>query len=115
MVVRMKRAFYERHGKFGTRLYNTWGKMKSRCNNPNDKDFARYGGRGIKVCEDWIRFSRFEQWALHNGYSDNLTIDRIDNDGDYEPSNCKWSTMAEQNNNRSLTRDWHGRYARKVA
>lgn len=90
-----------RHKMSGTRLYNIWVGLKKRCNNPNDPRYDRYGGRGISVCEEWDKsFQSFYDWAISNGYSDDLTIDRIDNDGNYEPTNCKWSTNKEQCNNR---------------
>ena len=86
----------------GTRLYSIWSGLKGRCNNPNDPRYDRYGGRGISVCEEWnTSFQSFYDWAISNGYSEDLTIDRIDNDGNYEPTNCKWSTSKEQCNNRS--------------
>lgn len=89
------------HGMTGKRLYRIWANMKSRCGNENVKCFQYYGGRGISVCDEWKNsFETFEKWSIENGYSDNLTIDRIDCDGNYEPSNCRWSTMKEQSNNR---------------
>lgn len=90
------------HKQSGTRLYHIWQDMKKRCFNSNDTHYHRYGGRGITVCEEWANnFEAFYKWALDNGYSEGLTIDRINNDGNYEPSNCKWSTLQEQSNNKS--------------
>lgn len=94
------------HGEHGSRLYNIWRGMKQRCNYKKQIGYEKYGGRGIKVCKEWEEdFVQFRDWAYSNGYSDELTIDRIDNDGDYEPSNCRWVTVKEQSNNRSTNRN----------
>jgi len=86
----------------GTRLYKIWGSMKGRCCNPNDRDYKQYGGRGITVCNEWIdSFVVFQEWAYANGYREYLSIDRKDNNGNYEPSNCRWITIEEQNRNKS--------------
>lgn len=90
-----------KHGLSKTRLYKIWVAMKQRCNNQNSKEYYCYGGRGIKVCEEWNDFITFEKWALKNGYSDKLTIDRINNDLGYFPKNCRWITKQEQLKNTS--------------
>lgn len=85
-----------RHGDDRTRLYQIWGNVKTRCYNSNEQHYHRYGGRGITVCDEWKNdYVVFKKWALSNGYENNLTIDRINNDGNYEPNNCQWITRSE--------------------
>ena len=97
-----KRRCRGTHGYSRTRLYDIWHKMRQRCSWERAEYYDRYGGRGISVCQEWDEdFSAFCVWALQNGYSDSLSIDRIDVDGDYEPTNCRWSTMKVQENNRT--------------
>lgn len=92
------------HGMKNTRLYRVWHGIKTRCLNSNDTSYSRYGGRGIEICDSWIDFENFMEWALKNGYSDDLEIDRIDNDGNYEPNNCRFTTIKENQNNKSTNR-----------
>lgn len=89
-----------KHGQSRTRLYHIWKGMKQRCIDINASNYANYGGRGIKVCDEWLEYENFKKWALSNGYSDNLSIDRINVNGNYEPKNCSWATNEEQSNNR---------------
>ena len=81
------------------RLYRIWKGIRARCNNESQTSWAHYGGRGIKTCSEWDSFDAFERWALQNGYDDSLSIDRINNDGNYEPKNCRWATRKEQRRN----------------
>ena len=91
-----------KHGKRYSRLYTIWLNMKQRCTNPKTKQYPNYGGRGIQVCSEWMdSFESFYNWATSNGYSDKLQIDRINNDGNYEPLNCRWATRKEQCANKS--------------
>jgi hypothetical protein len=97
----IKSHYLSPSGKYrNTRLYNIWGHMKKRCDNSKSANYKYYGGRGIKVCAGWLDYQVFAKWAYQNGYNDNLSIDRIDVNGNYEPSNCQWVTMKEQQNNR---------------
>lgn len=91
-----------KHGKCNTRLYRIYKCMKTRCYNKNRNDYKYYGGRGIVICDEWLNdFMAFYYWSINNGYDDTLTIDRIDVDGNYEPSNCRWATQKQQCNNYS--------------
>lgn len=88
------------HKESATRLYKIWVQIKRRCLNKNLPSYPMYGGRGITICEEWMRYETFRDWSLANGYSDSLSIDRIDVDGNYEPSNCRWATKSQQVINR---------------
>ena len=90
-----------RHGGRHTRLYNIWRCMRQRCYNPNASRHQNYYDKGIKVCDEWQSFLAFREWALQNGYRDDLSIDRIDVNGNYEPSNCRWADQITQQNNRT--------------
>ncbi len=93
------------HGLHDHPLYHIWAAMKDRCYNTNNKRYERYGGRGIRVHENWIaNFEIFYNWAISKGYRPGLTIERIDNDGNYEPGNCRWATVLEQQQNTSRTK-----------
>lgn len=90
------------HNESNTKLYGVWLSMKRRCDNSNTTYYNRYGGSGITVCDEWVSsYESFKEWALSNGYKEGLSIDRIDNDSCYCPSNCRWVTSVAQANNRS--------------
>lgn len=98
------------HGGSGERLYRVWGGMRNRCYDRHRREYPNYGGRGIKVCDEWLHdYAAFRDWAYSNGYDPSLpgkecSIDRIDVDGDYCPSNCRWVTMKDQSFNKTTTR-----------
>lgn len=95
---------FSKHGMRRSRLYNCWVNMRSRCNNQKNKAYKNYGERGITVCNEWDNsFEEFMKWALSNGYSEELTIDRIDVNGNYCPNNCRWATTEQQANNQRKT------------
>lgn len=89
------------HGMSKTKLYGVWRSMRQRCSKPYCRQYKNYGGRGIQVCDEWnADFNAFYLWSMETGYKPGLTIDRIDVDGNYEPSNCRWATYKEQGNNK---------------
>lgn len=95
-----------KHGACGTKLYNSYHNMKKRCLNSNSAKYASYGGRGIKICDEWLGkdgFIHFMDWANNNGYKDGLTIERINVNGNYEPDNCTWIPLVDQAINRRST------------
>lgn len=109
--------FYK-HGDCNTRIYKVWSDMKKRCNDKNYKDYSIYGGKGVKVCEEWSGdngYENFRDWAYKNGYNKDAprgkcTLDRVDVNGDYEPQNCRWVDAKRQANNRTTSRTltYHG-------
>lgn len=98
------------HGQSYSRLYSIWKNMHTRCENPHSTHYDNYGGRGISVCEEWHDFANFMQWAERTGYREDLTLDRIDVNEGYNPVNCRWITMREQNRNKhnNINITYHG-------
>lgn len=95
------RKGYPVHGMSHERIYNVWAGMKKRCSSESHPSYMYYGGRGISVCDEWAtNFLAFYEWSMSHGYQDDLSIDRINPDGNYEPSNCRWISIKEQENNR---------------
>jgi hypothetical protein len=89
-----------KHGMRHTRIYNIWRAMRQRCSNPKCINYKNYGGKGVQVCTEWEDFQTFYDWAMLNGYAEYLTIDRVDVNGNYEPSNCRWVSYKVQANNK---------------
>ena len=94
------------HGMTGTPLFAVWMNMRNRCNNPKASDYKYYGGKGVRVCDEWQGFVKFQKWANENGYGESLEIDRKDNNGGYSPENCRFVTHAVNCRNRSRCRQW---------
>lgn len=93
-------SWQRKHGLSRHPLFRRWKNMRQRCLNPNNNAYPRYGGRGIKVCDQWVNdFKAFHDWSLGNGYDENLELDRMDNNGDYSPDNCRFTTTVENCNN----------------
>lgn len=95
-----------KHGYSNTRLYQIWTNMKTRCFNKNNRAFKWYGAAGITICPEWLKFENFMLWAVSTGYKDDLTIERINPFGNYEPNNCTWIPKSEQRKNQRRCKQW---------
>ena len=96
---------FEKHKGSKSRLYSIWSNMKTRCYNSNSPKYKAYGARGVTICDEWrYSYPNFQEWAVSTGYSEDLTIDRINVNGNYEPSNCRWLSIKQQENNRTNNR-----------
>ena len=96
--------YHTTHGMSKTKLYTIWSSMRYRCENPKCQRYSSYGGKGVSVCAEWKRFNGFYSWAISARYEDGLSIERIDVDGNYEPSNCKWIPLIDQSQNKTTSR-----------
>lgn len=99
-IIEINKKNFSTHNQSYTRLYRIWANIKTRCTNDKYNRFCDYGGRGITICNEWLEFENFYNWAMSNGYNNTLTIERVNNNANYEPSNCIWTTMAEQSTNK---------------
>jgi hypothetical protein len=97
---KMAKTYLTKHGETKTRLYKIWSGMRDRCSSFGTEKGKHYADKGITICKEWDEFIPFKEWSLSNGYESNLTIDRINVNGNYEPSNCRWLTIQEQERNR---------------
>lgn len=102
--------YNKKHGEATTHLYKLWNQMRMRCINEKLIEYKNYGGRGITVCDEWNDYQTFRDWAMNNGYEFGLTLDRINNDREYSPDNCRWATRSEQmcNTRRNRVITWNG-------
>ena len=102
------REIITKHGHYYEKLHGIWAQMRQRCSNPKNKSYKYYGALGVSVCEQWQQYGPFRDWAMKNGYKEGLTIDRINTYGNYEPDNCRWITIQEQQKNRKPPRKRKG-------